>query len=185
MLVIVELTGWPEMNVGFDNRSSVIVIERESCSDSSTLTATVSIGSYSPPGATGMLIRQFVLFAAIGALSTACHFAILVALHETANVAVVPATSLGATVGAVVSYALNRRYTFRGSSPTGSAFARFIIVAVGGLVINSAAMAVLQILAAGVSYLVLQCVVTGTVLVYSFTLNKYWTFQDSPTARSN
>jgi len=132
-----------------------------------------------------MLIRQFVLFAAIGALSTACHFVILVALHEAANVAVVPATSLGATVGAVVSYALNRRYTFRGSSPTGSAFARFILVAVGGLVINSTAMAVLQILAAGVSYLVLQCVVTGTVLVYSFTLNKYWTFQDAPTARSN
>ena len=175
------------MNVGLHVGSPDRSDQREACLGAASATATRNAGGHRrghPSGAMGMLVRQFLVFAAIGGFSTVCHFAVLFALHEWVLVAVVPATSVGAAVGAVVSYVLNRAYTFRGSSPTRGAFARFMLVAVGGLTLNATAMAVLQHLAPGVNYLLLQCFVTGTVLVYSFAMNKCWTFQDSPTCES-
>lgn len=123
------------------------------------------------------LVRQFVTFAVVGGVSTACHFAVLFALHEWVRVGVVAATSWGAAAGAVVNYVLNRRITFAASGSGAGAIPRFALVAITGLGLNSGSMAVLEQVVPQVHYLLRQCVVTGFVLLYSFTLNRFWTFR--------
>lgn len=124
-----------------------------------------------------VLLRQFVTFAVVGGVSTACHFFVLFALHEWVHIGVVPATSAGAAVGAVVNYVLNRRITFVASGAGAGAILRFSLVAITGLGLNSGSMAVLEHIVPQIHYLLRQCVVTGLVLLYSFTMNRLWTFR--------
>lgn len=134
------------------------------------------------------VVRQFVTFAVVGAVSTGCHFLVLFALHEWAGLGVVAATSWGAAVGAVVNYILNRRVTFAGSGAGAAAIPRFALVALTGLGLNSGSMALLEQAIPQVHYLVRQCFVTGLVLLYSFSMNKWWTFRGrsaSGNARGN
>lgn len=135
-----------------------------------------AIGTEAAAGSS-VLFRQFVTFAIVGGVSTACHFFVLLSLHEWARVGVVLATSAGATIGAVVNYVLNRRITFAVSGGGASAILRFSLVAVTGLGLNSGSMAVLEHIVPQVHYLLRQCVVTGLVLLYSFAMNRFWTFR--------
>lgn len=130
------------------------------------------------------LVRQFLTFAVVGGVSTACHFAVLFALHEWARIGVVAGTSCGAAVGAIVNYLLNRRITFAASAGGSGAIPRFALVAITGLALNSASMAVLEQLVPQVHYLLRQCAVTGLVLLYSFTMNKFWTFRHGAAGRA-
>ena len=129
------------------------------------------------PAGAATLIRQFITFAVVGGVSTGCHFAVLYALHEWAGLGGVPATTWGAATGAVVSYVLNRRITFAASGAGAAAIFRFALVAVTGLGINSGTMALLEQAIPQVHYLFRQCAVTALVLLYSFTMNKFWTFR--------
>jgi putative flippase GtrA len=123
-------------------------------------------------------ILQFAVFAVAGGLSTVCHLVVLYALHDIAGLGVITATTWGATVGAIVNYALNRGITFSHSTPGSGAIARFAVVAAIGLGLNAAGMALLDSGVPHVHYLVRQCAVTSFVLIYSFSLNKLWTFRD-------
>jgi len=123
------------------------------------------------------VVRQFLIFAVVGAVSTGCHFLVLFALHEWCGLGVVAATSWGAAAGAVVNYILNRRVTFAASGAGAGAIPRFALVALTGLGLNSGSMALLEQSIPQVHYLVRQCFVTGLVLLYSFSMNKFWTFR--------
>lgn len=134
------------------------------------------------------VVRQFVIFAVVGAVSTGCHFLVLFALHEWGGLGVVAATSWGAAAGAVVNYILNRRVTFAASGAGAGAIPRFALVALTGLGLNSGSMALLEQSIPQVHYLLRQCFVTGLVLLYSFSMNKWWTFRGqsaSGNARGN
>lgn len=121
---------------------------------------------------------QFVIFAVVGAASTACHFAALWTLHQPLGVNLIVATTVGYVVGAVVNYLLNRRFTFS-TSRTGheAAVPRFATVALAGMALNAGIMALLARLAPEVNFLLRQCVATGIVLVFNFVLNRQWTFR--------
>ena len=58
------------------------------------------------------IVRDFLRFAAVGAVATAAHYSVLIALKELAGMHPVWATVCGYGVGAVVSYTLNRIFTF-------------------------------------------------------------------------
>jgi len=134
------------------------------------------LGAEAPVGSS-VLFRQFVTFAVVGGVSTVCHFFVLFALHEWVCVGVVPATSAGAAVGAVVNYVLNRRITFPASGGGASAILRFSLVAITGLGLNSGSMAALEQFVPQVHYLLRQSVVTGLIMFYSFAMNRFWTFR--------
>lgn len=118
---------------------------------------------------------RFVRYAAAGAVGTACHYALLIALVQAGRVDAVAASTAGAIAGALVNYALNHRFTFASARPHAHALPRFAAVAVAGIALNALVMAAV-LAAAGPHYLVAQVVATGVVLAAGFLANRAWTF---------
>jgi len=117
---------------------------------------------------------QFFIFAAGGAVGTACHYITLIFLVEILAVPVVPATLAGFVVGALVNYVLARHFAFESSRPHRTALPRFAAVATVGAAINTVIVG--SLFAAGLHYLVAQVAATAIVLAWNFLANKYWTF---------
>jgi putative flippase GtrA len=110
--------------------------------------------------------REFVRFATVGVAATGAHYMVLIALKELAGVDPVSATVIGFAVGAVVSYVLNRRFTFATRPAFASGLAKFAAIAVVGAFINAGIFALL--LAQGLYYLVAQVIATLVVLVWNY-----------------
>ena len=119
---------------------------------------------------------QFLRFAVVGVFGTAAHYAVLGAFVEWAGVSVLLGTTAGFTVGALVSYVLNRRFTFASHVPHALALPKFLAVAVAGAVINWVVVAWL-LAHLDVHYLLIQLFATGAVLVWNFVANSIWTFR--------
>lgn len=122
------------------------------------------------------LPRQFATFFVAGLVATAVHMLVLVLLVEAAGTSALAGTCAGALAGALTSYALNRRYTFRSARPHAEALPRFLVVAAGAFVLNGVLMAAI-LAAADVHYLVAQVATTAVVLVYTFSANRAWSFR--------
>lgn len=110
--------------------------------------------------------QQFLRFAMVGAVATAVHYAILISLVELAQVELLPATSIGFVAGAVVSYTLNRRYTFASQQHFGRGLAMFLAVGFVGLGLNGLIVSLLA--GAGLLYILAQMIATGLVLIWNF-----------------
>src|SRR3954453_150594 len=91
----------------------------------------VIFGSHAGPAS------QFVTFACVGAVATGVQYIILVGLVQLGAFSPTLASDSGMVVGAVVSYALNRRFTFSSRERHVSAMPKFTIVAAAGLLINT------------------------------------------------
>ena len=118
----------------------------------------------------------FVKYAAVGAVGTAGHYLTLAVLVQLCHVAPAAASALGAVVGAVVNYLLNRRFTYRSHQPHGVTLPKFAATAVTGVVLNAGLMALLAQLW-GLYYLLAQCIATLSILVFTFVVNTAWTFK--------
>ncbi|MEP3524627.1 MAG: GtrA family protein [Hyphomicrobiales bacterium] len=121
------------------------------------------------------LKREFASFLIVGVVATACHYLLLIFLVEALNVAPVPASAAGAFLGAVVSYYLNRRLTFRSTRKHTVAAPRFFTVAGISLVTNTALMALFTG-PLGWGYLISQIITTVFLILITFSANKLWTF---------
>lgn len=121
-------------------------------------------------------MQQILKFASIGAVATACHYAVLIGAVELGLFGAVSASGLGALTGAVVSYVLNRRITFASAKAHRIAVPRFFLIAAVALAGNVLLMAWFVGLW-GWPYLIAQAVTTGLLLILTFTANKYWTFR--------
>jgi putative flippase GtrA len=119
--------------------------------------------------------QLFACYLLTGVAATAVHYALLVAMVELAGLPAAPSAAFGATAGALVAYAANRRYTFPGSTPHGRALPRFLVVAAIGAAANG------SIVWAGTEllymhYLAAQLAATALVVWSGFTPNRRWTF---------
>ena len=122
--------------------------------------------------------HQFLVFAAIGAIGTSGHYAVLILLVQALRVEPVLATTLGFVVGALINYLLNYRITFKSNKKHREALIKFLAVAGIGAAVNA------MLMSAGmhlfdVNYMVIQLLATCIVLVFNFMANKYWTFSDT------
>jgi putative flippase GtrA len=124
------------------------------------------------------LPRQFLRFAAVGAISTVAHFAVLLWLRRHFAISAALASTGGFVAGAVVNYALNYRYTFNSNARHHEAFMKFMTVALIGLGLNAG---IMHLLADrwGLADLVAQAISTGLVLFWSFTGNRAFTFREA------
>jgi len=120
-------------------------------------------------------VPQFVRYAGAGAIGTAFHYAVLIALVQLARFDAVVASTAGAVAGAVVNYTLNHRFTFASEKPHTRALPRFALVAAAGVALNAAVMTSVLYLA-GPHYLLAQVAATGAVLAAGFLANRAWTF---------
>ncbi len=119
--------------------------------------------------------RQFILFAAIGAVGTGGHFLTLILLVEWAGLSAVWATTAGFIVGALINYFLNYHITFKSDKAHREAMLKFFMVALLGAGINTLIVFVGVDLMT-VHYLVVQLVASSLVLIWNFSANKFWTF---------
>ncbi len=120
-------------------------------------------------------VSQLTSYGWIGAVTAVAHYATLIGLVELGRVAPVPATLAGFAVGAVVSYTLNRRFTFTTGRSHGEAGWRFLVVAALGFVATWGLMH-LFVERLALPYLPMQLLTTGLVVAISFTGHKFWSF---------
>jgi putative flippase GtrA len=118
--------------------------------------------------------KRFLQYAAVGAVATAVHYAILVGLVEAHLLAPERAAALGAWVGAQVAFAGNAVFTFRGQGATLAAWWRFQVTAVFGALLSFALVAVGVRL--GAHYVLAQIAATLINLVVTFEINRRWSF---------
>ncbi|MEM8796088.1 MAG: GtrA family protein [Pseudomonadota bacterium] len=124
---------------------------------------------------------EFSRFLTSGLVATACHYALLIALVETKVTGPVLATALGAVLGAAVSYALNRRFTFRSSRAHTEALPRFLIIAAAAVLLNAALMALFTNVLS-LPYLYAQILATALITLLTYGGNRLWTFR-APSGR--
>ncbi|MGE0278565.1 MAG: GtrA family protein [Nitrospiraceae bacterium] len=121
-------------------------------------------------------ITKLFHFAAMGLVATAIHFAVLITLVQISGMAPVSASTLGFITGAAVNYLLNYHFTFKSRKPHTEAAAKFLIVALCGLTLNSSLMYIgTEVLS--VQYLISQAAATILVLLWNFTANYLWSFR--------
>jgi putative flippase GtrA len=121
------------------------------------------------------LARQFAAFFGVGVAAAIIHYGLLIGLVEARLATAIPATLAGYVAGGVVSYVLNRAYTYDAARSHVEAGWRFAIVAAVGFGLTWLLMALLHG-TFGLHYLVAQLLTTGVVLVWSFLAHKYWSF---------
>lgn len=122
------------------------------------------------------MLAQFLRFAAVGAVATAVHYAILIALVQLAHVNPVLATACGFCIAAVVSYSLNRHFTFDHRPVFAHGLAKFLAVGAVGLALNAGIVALL--IWQGLHYLVAQVIATGLVLIWNFGAARFVVFRE-------
>jgi len=119
---------------------------------------------------------QFFWYIVAGGIATAVHYAVLIALVELPGFPAAPSAAIGALCGAGVSYLLNRRMTFTGSSAGHvQAVPRFVAIALLGAVLNGM-LVWLGVQQFGWHYLLAQALATVLVMGLTFRLNRRWTF---------
>ena len=123
-----------------------------------------------------ILMRQFFGFAAVGVVGTAAHFATLLVLVQKFHMDPVWSSVIGFIVGAAVNYLLSYRVVFRSRKRHVEAMSQFFTVAGVGLLLNAAIMA-FAVQTLGWHYLLSQILATGTVLLWNFAGNRFWTFR--------
>jgi putative flippase GtrA len=124
------------------------------------------------------LVQRFGRFATVGMISAVGHYGLLIALVQIFEVNPVVGSIPAAILGAFINYYFNYRYTFNSRKQHRESAPRFTAVAISGVLLNTFLMWV------GVSvlnayYLVAQVASTVLVLVWSFSLNQWWTFRSA------
>jgi putative flippase GtrA len=121
---------------------------------------------------------QFLRFAAMGALGTGVHYAILIVLVSFFNQSASLSAMIGATAGALTNYFLNYHFTFASDRRHSEALPRFLTMAALGVVMNGLIVAALT--SYTVNYLVAQVVATLVILGINFMVSRLWIFRKLP-----
>lgn len=120
-------------------------------------------------------LRQLISYGGVGLGAAVAHYGVLIGLVELARVHPVPATLVGFVAGGVVSYLLNRRFTFETERSHAAAGWRFAVIAAGGFLATFLLMH-LFVTRLELPYLPMQLVTTLIVMGLTFTGHKFWSF---------
>lgn len=131
----------------------------------------------SEPGFFKRLLTQFLAFFGVGVVAAIVHYGLLIALKEVFFYDPVHASLAGYIAGGIVSYALNRAYTYEAQRGHFEAGWRFAVVAFVGFGLTWLFMALFT-RQLGWHYLFAQIITTGIVLIWSFFAHKYWSFAE-------
>jgi putative flippase GtrA len=127
------------------------------------------------------MLGQFLRFAIVGTVAGVVQYAILIALVQLAHLNPVIGTACGFCVAAVVSYSLNRHFTFDHRPVFARGLMKFFVVGAVGLAINVGVVALL--VALRVHYLVAQLVATAVALIWNYCAARFVVFRE-PDVRS-
>jgi putative flippase GtrA len=125
-------------------------------------------------------VRQFLVFVVVGLSATIIQYGVLVAGVELIGLSAPVSSGVGFVVSSVVNYLLNYRLTFRSSRTHTSAGSRFAVVALGGLLINVACIALL-VEHWRVQYVLAQVFATALAFFWTYCGNALWSFTNPRT----
>ena len=114
----------------------------------------------------GADVRQFLRFLLVGGVATALQYSVLITSVEWGHAPKLPASVGAYLCGAVASYLLNRSFTFKSDIAHGRGFAKFMVVNLIGLGLNTLIFYALT--QASVHYILAQMIATGLVLIWNY-----------------
>jgi putative flippase GtrA len=120
---------------------------------------------------------QWLRFAVVGVSNTLLSTGVFAALFHF-GVAYLLASTLAFTLGALNSYTLNRRWTFRSHARRAPELARFLAVQGVGLGVNLALLAVLVELV-GIHHVFAQLLAFPAASFITFALSRQWAFNSA------
>ncbi|MHA1528374.1 MAG: GtrA family protein [Alphaproteobacteria bacterium] len=120
--------------------------------------------------------KQLSRFGFIGILATAVHASVGLGLHEGVRMLPFWANLIAFCCALGVSFFGQTRLTFPDSTADGSAFVRFSVVAISGLVLNQTIVWVMTSVFASPYWLALAIIVC-TVPGITFLLLKFWALE--------
>jgi putative flippase GtrA len=121
------------------------------------------------------ILTQWLRFATVGVTNTLLSTAVFAALFHF-GVHYLLGSALAFALGALNSYTLNRRWTFRSRAARGPELARFVCVQGVGLLANLALLAGLVELA-GIPHVLAQVLAFPVASVLTFALSRQWAFK--------
>jgi putative flippase GtrA len=135
--------------------------------------------------ANGRETGRWTRYLVVGSLSTVVDFGVVTVL-KALGLPTVLANSLSFSIGTIVSFTLNRSWTYSDSRSKGVTrqFAQFLIVSVCGLLLNTGIVLVLTSLLdqllkmPAISYIPAKIAATGLVFAWNIVMNRLWTFND-------
>ncbi len=127
-------------------------------------------------------LMQFATFVGVGLTAAVGHFTTLAILVERQMAGPVLASLAGFIVGSIISYCLNRRFTFESTRTHAGALPRFAAVAGIAFVMTGLLMEFF-VHWLGIYYIFAQVITTGMVLVWTFTAYRLWAFAHKAGAR--
>jgi putative flippase GtrA len=121
------------------------------------------------------IMQQAIRFVLAGGVATLVHYSILYTLVEGAHATPLLGSSIGFIAGVIVSFFLNRRFTFTQQTPLLSSFAKYALVYAVGFVLNGF---ILQALIGfGWYYFAAQAGATLIVLCWNFLGARFVAFR--------
>ncbi|MBP1308130.1 putative flippase GtrA [Paenibacillus sp. 1182] len=120
-------------------------------------------------------LLQFLKYGFVGAFGTLIHTSTIILLVEKLNFEPIFSSFIGFIFSLVISYFINRQWTFSTSGKGGKILVKYTLVSLTGLVLNLSIMYVI-VYAFHFSYLLGQFFALIIVPIFNFILNKYWTF---------
>lgn len=124
-----------------------------------------------------MKLKKILKYGIVGLLGTFIHFGILLILVELFLIHPVLSSSIGFIVVVVISYFLNKKWTFQSENGGYNEFIKYLIVSCSGLVINTVIM-YCSVNIFQFEYFVGQLIVTIVIPLSNYTLNSFWTFKE-------
>ncbi|SDX31371.1 GtrA family protein [Paenibacillus sp. CF384] len=124
-----------------------------------------------------MKLKIMMKYGVVGVIGTALHFMLLIALVERMGLHPALASAIGFIAVLVLSYYLNRNWTFAAAAPSGlRSIVKYTVVSVSGLLLNTGIMYI-SVEVLHFRYTVGQLLVTVVIPLFNFVLNYYWTFR--------
>jgi len=115
--------------------------------------------------------KELQRFLLVGSLSTLTHFCIMHALYSYVNLSIILSTLFGFIGSLIVSYTLNKNYTFKSDKKISTSLTLYLFVTLFGLALNVSIMH-LGVKIFEINHLIVFLVVTIIVATNNYLLSK-------------
>ena len=124
----------------------------------------------------GTIFNRFVRFALLGLIPTAAYYLFAISFVETGILKPAFALPLGFVAAVIISYQLNKHFTWKPDTPRSKHFQLYLLISVFGALTNYLLYAlIVQLLEQSYLYAVLA--VTFIIPVQNFLLNEKFNFK--------
>lgn len=120
--------------------------------------------------------KRFVRFAVLGLIPTAAYYFFAISFVETGLLEATFALPIGFVAAVIISYQLNKKFTWKPDSPRNKHFQLYLLISIFGALTNYLLYAsIVQLL--GQSYLYAIVAVTFVIPLQNFLLNEKFNFK--------